>query len=175
MPFESVQVLSDGVEVLLAQSVGQRGRVAAGEDPLEVGVGRRVEFGDSILGARQDVFCHRALHVTEKSRISSQLAHHETGAEEPKEETPTPVVPALGIETAEFFRRAASQELVDSMPGMDPRQYLVAKSGEVTLELAGAANACPNELRAGVPEVSSLGFESATAAFVESFPIGAFS
>ena len=61
------------------------------------------------------------------------------------------------------------------MPGVDPRQHPRTKGGEVALELPRAADAGPNEVRVGIPEISGIGFKSAPATSVERLPVVACS
>jgi hypothetical protein len=77
VPLEAVEVAADRVEVLGPQGEGQGGGVAALHDPLQVGVGGGVQFGDGVAGAGEDARADVALDVGEEARVAAHAAHDE--------------------------------------------------------------------------------------------------
>ena len=91
-----------------------------GENPVQVRIGCRVEFGQSMAGAREDPCGHRPFHVTEEARVATQPPHHYPGEEEPEERPPTPGVPVVFVKAPPVSQGTSGfQQLLDGAAAVD--------------------------------------------------------
>ena len=93
------------------QCVWKRRCVPACENPLQVRVGRCVQFGKGIPCVGEYPVGHGALHVLEEARVTSHPAHHRAGEEHAKEQPPAPVVPARLVECLALLKGLALNQL----------------------------------------------------------------
>ena len=161
-------MIADRLEVFGAQRQRQRLAVRAGEDPVQVGIRRRVERRQRMPRALQDACRHAALDVGEELGIASQPPHHGAREEQLEQPAPAPRVPHLLVEAlARLAARRAGQQSRHARARVDERQHPLPERGEVALELAGAADAGVDVGAVCVPERPRVARQLRAAARVE--------
>src|SRR5262249_8031118 len=93
MPFQSIEMVANGLKIVRPQSHGQGGRVPASENPLQVRIGRWIERSQRVPSPSQNTLRDAPFDVDEETRIASQSAHHEAREKEAEHHSPTPGIP----------------------------------------------------------------------------------
>src|SRR5678816_2345959 len=76
------------------------------EDPVHVGIVRRIQLAQRVPGALEDRGGDVPLDITEELRVPAEPAHDEAREEDPEQQAPAPRVPALVVEPAPLRSRS---------------------------------------------------------------------
>ena len=118
---------------------GEDFAVCAGEDPVEIGVLRRVKGGESIFCSVQDAVGNGAFDVVKKGGVTSKAAHDEAGEEGFEDEAPAAVVPDVVVEVFSLGLCLGLEELGDALFVVGEGNDAGAEEVEVALELPGGS------------------------------------
>ena len=142
---------ADRGEVLRPPDVRQRLREGAAHDPRQVGIARRIEVDQRALRAPQDRRRDTALHVPEKARVASRVAHHRAREEQAEQQAPPPVVPGVAVERAPAVGVARDEQRRPAGRRMNQRQHPPAEEFEVLFELARTGEPGVDHRQVAVP------------------------
>src|SRR5271166_6565569 len=131
MPLDTVEIGADAFEILRAQSIRKRRNVTPGENPLRVGIPRRIQFRQGIARALEDAIGNTAFDVLKETRIPAQTPHDKSREENLEQQSPPSRIPFLLVEIDALIARAAGEQPLDLCLRMDQRQNARPKRGEV--------------------------------------------
>src|SRR5262249_2538890 len=127
----------------------------------------------SVTSPIQNPSSHVAFDVAEEARITTEPPHHGPREEHPEHRPPPQRVPGVAVERLPLFASATRKHVSDDPAAVDQRQNPTPEQGEVSLELARAADAAFDLGTLMVPEPPRVSRQQQPAATVKLRPVRA--
>ena len=121
VPFQSIQVVANRFKILRTQRKGQRRAVAAGQHPVHIGIGCRIQCTETLPHLLCHVACKIPINISKEGRIAPHTSHNGLREEETQQKPPPPGVPFLLKKRLPFGRGTRDQQALYCLLVMDER------------------------------------------------------
>src|SRR5690348_8795358 len=129
---EPVEASGDGRVVLCAPGERQRRTMRPFQDPMQVGILRRVELDNRMGYTSGDMVGETALHMSEEGGIAPEPTHDGVGEEATQQPSPAPIVPVLAEEARAAVAVAADEHGIDGIATVNQRDRKSTRRTPVT-------------------------------------------